>query len=332
MAGLRLSAGLTTNPRTSPLLNGKVAIDGVELSATPFSGGSELFWRQLSFGDFDISEMSLSSLLILTSHNECHDWVGIPVFTHRAYFHLGVMVRRDRGIGKPTDLHGRRVGVPEYQQTAAVWTRGVLRDDFNFDPAQVDWYMERVPETSHADKTGYQPPPGVSIQTIPRSRSIGTMLQDGTLDATLRYLSGDNLVDRSRVSFDGSADVAPLFDAADEIHRYHSAHRLYPINHGVVIRRSVVDRHPWIVLNVFHAFSEARDRVLAAVRAAIADHDGTGLLDSTTTKVLTAGRHPYGIAANRAELETLCRYAHDQGMTGALLRPEDIFDQRTWAL
>jgi 4,5-dihydroxyphthalate decarboxylase len=332
MARLRLSAGLTTNPRTAALISGEIGVEGVDLSVTSFRGGSELFWRQLSFGDFDISEMSLSSLLILASREDVCEWVGVPIFTHRAYFHLGVMVRSDRGISSPTDLHGRKVAVPEYQQTAAVWTRGVLSDDFAFDPTLVDWYMERVPETSHADKTGYQPPPGVTIRTIPQHQDIGSLLQDGTLDATLRYLPNVNLVDRSRAALETSADISPLFETSAEIRRYHEAHGLFPINHGVVIRRSVVERHPWVVLNVFHAFSAARDRVARSVAQAVADFKGTGILDPAATAALSSGRHPYGISANQAELETLFRYAHEQGMTHKQLGATDIFDEHSWSL
>ena len=120
---IELSIGMPNNPRTWALLNGQVAPQGIDLVPSIIHP-SELFWRQLRFGDFDVSEMSFSSFLISLSKGDDR-WVGLPIFTTRRFFHTGMMVRRDAGIEVPADLKGRRVGVPEYQQTAALWNRGV---------------------------------------------------------------------------------------------------------------------------------------------------------------------------------------------------------------
>src|SRR5579862_7250554 len=125
---LQLSLGMADNPRTRPILAGRVKPDGIEFICTPVHA-SELFWRQLRFGDFDVSEMSFSSLMMARANGD-ERWVGLPVFTTRRFFHTEILVRRDSGIEKPADLKGRRVGVPEYQQTAALWTRGVLQHEF----------------------------------------------------------------------------------------------------------------------------------------------------------------------------------------------------------
>ena len=130
---LQLSAALTDNVRTRPLIDGAIRPQSVDLY-TSVLYPTEIFWRQLHHAEFDISEMSLSSLMIATSRG-LTDWVGLPVFTTRRFFHTGIMVRTDRGIEKPADLAGKRVGVPEFQQTAALWTRGVLRDEFGVEPA-----------------------------------------------------------------------------------------------------------------------------------------------------------------------------------------------------
>ena len=125
---LQLSLAITSNPRTWPILDGTVQPDGIELVPTILHP-SEMFWRQLRFADFDLSEMSVSSLMMARAGGD-ERWLGLPVFTTRKFFHTEIMVRRDSGIDKPADLKGRRVGVPEYQQTAALWTRGVLQHEF----------------------------------------------------------------------------------------------------------------------------------------------------------------------------------------------------------
>ena len=158
---LQLSIAIDANPRTWPILNGQVQPDAIELLPTRLHP-SEMFWRQLRFQDFDISEMSFSSLMMATARGDSR-WVGLPVFTTRRFFHTGILVRRDAGIETPADLKGRRVGVPEYQQTAALWARGVLQHEFGVAPKDMDFWMERTPSHSHGGATGFTPPPDVTV-------------------------------------------------------------------------------------------------------------------------------------------------------------------------
>src|SRR5579872_7319147 len=123
MASLRLSLAITSNPRTWPIVDGRVKADGIDF-ATTVLGPAEMFWRQLSFAEFDVSEMSMSELMMIRSRGDDR-FIGIPVFTTRRFYHTGILVRNNAGIDGPADLKGRPVGVPEYVQTAALWSRGV---------------------------------------------------------------------------------------------------------------------------------------------------------------------------------------------------------------
>src|SRR5881396_1224519 len=176
-----ISIAMASNPRTWPIFDGRVKPDGITLIPSAVHP-SELFWRQLRFADFDVSEMSFSSLIMARSKGDDR-WVGLPIFTTRKFFHAEILVRRDSGIDRPGDLKGKRVGVPEYQQTAALWSRGVLKHEFGVDPTDLEWWMERTPERSHGGATGFRPPEGVRFHQIPAEESIGTMLMDGKLDA-----------------------------------------------------------------------------------------------------------------------------------------------------
>src|SRR4051812_48923820 len=202
---LQLSLGIASNPRTWPILDGRVKPDGIELVPTILHA-SELFWRQLRFADFDISEMSFSSLMMATARGDDR-WVGLPIFTTRRFFHNDIMVRRDSGIEKPSDLKGRRVGVPEYQQTAALWTRGILQHEFGVSAPDMEFWMERVPSHSHAGGVGFKAPPGVTIHQIPIEKSLGSMMVSGELEAAIHYLRHDNLVDRSTVDLPKHPDI-----------------------------------------------------------------------------------------------------------------------------
>ena len=171
---LQFSIGLTSNPRTWPVIDGQVTPDAIDLVPTVLHP-SELFWRQLRFAEFDVAEMSVSSLMMAKSKGDDR-FVGIPVFTTRRFFHTGILVRRAAGIETPADLKGKRVGVPEYQQTAALWARGVLQHEFGVAPKDMEFWMERPPSHSHGGATGFVPPPGVTVNRIPLDKNIGSMM------------------------------------------------------------------------------------------------------------------------------------------------------------
>src|SRR6266478_2826146 len=175
-----ISIAMASNPRTWPIFDGRVTPDGITLIPSSVHP-SELFWRQLRFADFDVSDMSFSSLMMARSKGDDR-WIGLPIFTTRKFFHAEILVRRDSGIERPADLKGRRVGVPEYQQTAALWTRGVLEHEFGVPQTEMEYWMERVPTHSHAGGTGFKPPPGVTIHQIPIEKSIGSMTVSGELE------------------------------------------------------------------------------------------------------------------------------------------------------
>ncbi len=330
-ATLELSIALSDNARTRPLLEGRIAPAGIRLVPTTVHP-SEMFWRQLRFGDFDISEMSMSSLLIAVSRGETR-LVGLPIYTMRRFFHTGIWVRADRGITVPADLVGKRVGVPEYQQTSAIWSRGILQHEFGVRAQDLEWFMERGPDRSHAAATGFTPPPGVRLNQIPTDQNIGDMLARGELDATVHYLKEANLVDRSRVDLATVADVRPLFpDPAAEGRRYFAKTGLYPINHCVVVRRSLLERHPWIALNVYGAFAAAKDDIRTRTDAALQPYFETGAIDAGARKALAHDPMPYGVKAARPVLETITQYVHEQGLTPRRVGLEEIFAASTLEL
>jgi 4,5-dihydroxyphthalate decarboxylase len=320
---IELSIALSDNERTRPLLEGEVAPQGIRLLPTMIHP-SEMFWRQLRFAEFDVSEMSMSSLIISIARGE-HSWVALPVFTMRKFFHTSIIVRNDAGIASPADLRGKRIGVPEYQQTWAIWARGVLQHEFGVEPHEIEWYMERNPDKSHGGATGFRTPEGVRVHQIPPSDNIGEMLLRGALDGALHYLVDKNLVDRSTV--DISAVTHTLFpDPAAEGRRFYAKTGLYPINHGVVMRRSLHERHPWIALNLYSAFLAAKERIARGASSHLAWYFETGLIDGAVERTL-AHKDPlaYGVKSSRAVLETIAQYVHEQGLCPRRVELEEIF-------
>jgi 4,5-dihydroxyphthalate decarboxylase len=322
---LQLSLGMADNPRSRPILEGKAKADGIDFICTELHG-SELFWRQLRFGDFDVSEISMSSLMMAVAGGDTR-WVGIPVFTSRRMFQVGVLVRKDRGIDKPADLVGKKMGVPEYQQTAALWTRGFLQHEYNVHPRDMEFWMERNDDHSQGAVVGFKPPKDVKLNYIPNDTNMGQMLLDGKLDGALRYLAGtNNLVDRSTVDLYKHPDFKTLFpDPHAEGVRFYRKTGIYPINHGVAIKREIAEKHPWVVLNIFKAFVKANEIAEKARREAVEYHLETGLLPPESRKALATPLIRHGIAANRKVLETITQYSYEQGLTPRLVKLEELF-------
>ena len=329
---LELSAALTSNDRTRAIASGRIRPEGLRLLTTSVHA-SEMFWRQLKYAEFDVSEMSLSSLLIATSNGPT-EWVAIPVYTMRHFFHTSVLVRDGAGINVPGDLRGKRIGVPEYQQTWAVWSRGILKDEFGVDPRDATWFMERAPAQSHGGATGFTPPPGVTLNYIPLSTNIGEMMAAGELDATLLYLRSDgNLIDRSTLDIESRSDIRTLFpDPAAEAKRYYASTGIFPINHTVVVRRSVLARYPWVALNLYNAFLRAKNELVAQRDALLEPFIDTGLLDANARAGLKHDPMPYGMTATRTVVETIARYLYEQGLAKRLVSVDDVFAPSTLAL
>ena len=317
---LQLSIGITNNPRTWPIIDGTVKPDGIDLIPTVLHP-SELFWRQLHFAEFAVAEMSCSSFMIALGRGDTR-FVGLPIYTTRRFFHTSILVARKADIEKPADLKGKRVGVPEYQQTAALWARGVLQHEFGVHAQDIEFWMERTPEMSHGGATGFKPPPGVVVKQIPADKSIGSMMLAGELDAVLHYLANRNLVDRSRADLTSHPDFKYLFpDPIAEGIRYYRKTGLYPINHQAVVRRDIFEKEPWVVLNLIKAFNRANEIANARRLEHVDYHLATGLLaGDAKTPVLH-----HGVKANRKVIETIAQYSLEQGLTQRLIQIDELY-------
>jgi len=326
MANLQLSIGMASNPRTWPVFQGQVKADGIDFVPSPVRA-PELFWRQLSFADFDVSEMSMSSLMMSVAAGDKR-WMALPIFTTRRMFHAGVLVRKDRGINAPADLKGKKLGVPDYQQTAALWTRGVLLHDFGISDKDIEFWMERTPDHSHAGAVGFKAPPGVTINQIPSEKNIGDMVVAGELDGALYYIKAKpgDMTDRSTLDLARHPDVKLLFaDPHAEGVRYYKKTGIYPINHGMVIKRSIYEKYPWAALNVLKAFEQANEIAEKQRMEHVEYHVGFGLLGAEAAKALASPILHHGITANRKTLEMAAQMSNEQGLTPRRMTLEELF-------
>ena len=315
-------------------MDGAVQAEGLELIPT-YSHPGETFWRQLKFQEFEIGEMSLSSYLIARSRGA--DMVALPVFPSRRLFHAELAYHADSGVKQASDLAGKRIGVAEYQQTAALWTRGILEHDFGVSQYKVHWYMERTEELSHGGATGFTPPPGISFHRIPPDKSLASMLVDHELDAagvTGPWTRAPSFVDRSsRIPGSGGdwSKVKPLFpDRMAEGKRFFKKHGFLPANHAYIIRGDVYRKYPWVAFNLYSGFVKAK--ALAAEK--LAERIPSALFFgreylAMTREIFGDDPFPYGLKANRPMLDRLVEYSHEQGLTEKKMKIEDLFAEST---
>jgi 4,5-dihydroxyphthalate decarboxylase len=323
-----LSIAFAANPRTWPVYDGRVEPEGLTLQPS-IVGPSELFWRQLKYADFDVAEMSMSSYMIALSKGDDR-FVGLPIFTTRRFFHSHILVRRAAGISTPADLKGKRVGVTEYQQTGALWTRGALLHEFGVRDDDFEWYMERTPELSHGGATGFKAPDGVTVHQIPSEKSVASMMLSGELDACVHYRGHATIVNRSNVDLKAHPDITTLFpDVREEGIRYWRKTGIFPINHGMVIRRELAEKQPWIAINLIQAFNRAA-RIADAERLEHCEyHIDTGLLPGDARKALATQVLHHGIVANRATVEAISDYTFEQGLTSRRIGLDEVFAPST---
>ena len=324
------------NERVEPLMNGTVKPEGIELIPT-YSHPAETFWRQLKFGEFEVAEMSMSSFLIAKSQGA--DMVALPVFPSRRLFQTELSYNIDSGITGPEDLAGKKLGVAEYQQTAALWIRGILEHDFGVSQFKIHWYMERSEEMSHGGATGFKPPAGISFNRIAANKSLVSTLLENELDVAhvaSPFVLQANTLDRSSriVGKNDWSKIRPLFpDRIAEGERFFKQHGFLPVNHTYIIRGDIYRKHPWVAFNLYSGFVKAkalaREKLLEAIPSAL--FFGAEYL-AMTRQLIGDDPFPYGIKANQTMLETITSYSHEQGLTPRQMKIEELFAEQTLSL
>ncbi|HEU4344125.1 MAG TPA: ABC transporter substrate-binding protein [Candidatus Binatia bacterium] len=334
MAKLALAFISAYNERVEPLMNGTIEADGIELIPT-YSHPSETFWRQLKFQEFEVGEMSMSSYLI--GRERGLDMIALPVFPSRRLFHTELMYHTDSGIKEPGDLAGKRLGVAEYQQTAALWIRGILEHDFGVSQYKIHWHMERSEEMSHGGATGFTPPPGISFQRIAPDKSLASTLVNNELDAApiaSPWVLQANALDRSsRITGRGGdwSKIKPLFsDRMAEGSRFFKTHGFLPVNHAYTIRGDIYRKHPWVAASLYQGFVRAK----ALAREQLSESIPSALVFgpeylAMTHDVVGDDPFPYGVKANAAMLETITGYSYEQGLTTRKMKVEELFAENT---
>lgn len=316
MAKVTLTLACAATDRSRPILDGRVAIPGVEV--IPLVGEPEdIFARAMRDAPFEVTELSMGSHIVTTARGDAR-YVGVPVFLSRAFRHSAITIRTDRGIAGPRDLEGRTIGLPQYQQTAALWVRGILRDHYGVDTRRIAW-------RTGAERTPIRLPPGHDVAPLPGG-DLNAALAEGVLDGMASPRPPACLAE-------GSAPVARLWpDTMAEEVAWHRASGFFPIMHCLAVRRDVAEKHPWLPVELFRAFAKAR-------AMAVAELSLNNVLRVSLPWIAEAYRQqaaimggdpwPYGFARNRDEVAAMIRYAVEDGLAAAPIPPEALFHPST---
>jgi 4,5-dihydroxyphthalate decarboxylase len=304
---MRLTVACGRYDRTQALIDGRVRIEGVdELTYLALRPG-ETFWRMLNHEEFDASEMSLSSYTILRSEGDSR-FIALPIFPSRVFRQNALYVRADSPLRDPAELKGKRIGVGDYQMTAAVWTRGFLQHEYGVRPQDVRWVVGKPIRA-------IRQPQGIALEFLAEGRNFEDMLERGEIDALMSVMIPRSLGHALR-------RLVPDFRRVE--HEYFRKTGIFPIMHTFVLRRAVYEAHPWLATSLYRAFLRSRDLALAQAY----DTDALTVSTPWLIEALESGREvkwDYSIEGSRPTLEALVQYLDEQQLTRRRMSVEELF-------
>src|SRR5262249_6751190 len=319
MRKLPLTLAISDYDQVRDLTSGAIQPEGIELTCLNLTI-EDIFFRFLRFREWDGAELPMAKYVGPVSQGD-GSLAAIPVFASRIFRHSAIYVRRDGGLRQPADLAGRRVGVPEWAQTAGIYTRGALVHQYGVRLEDIDWVQAGVNQAGREEKIGLKLPAGVRLTPVP-DRTLDQMLVAGDLAAIITA--------HPPTSFKaGHPDVVRLFPDIVEVEEaYFRATGIFPIMHVVAIRREVLAAHPWVAMSLYRAFDEARRRSVARALDGSAPRFPVPWVNEHAVRARALFGDdfwPYGVDANRPTLEGFLQFAHEQGVAHRPLAVTELF-------
>jgi 4,5-dihydroxyphthalate decarboxylase len=280
----------------------------------------EVFARFAANREWDVSELSFAKFVAQATEDD-PDIVGLPVFASRMFRMSSFYINRKSGIKTASDLRGKKIGLPEWAQTAAVYTRGWLQHEVGVPLTEIDWYQAGTEQAGRTEKVELNLPKGLRLARLP-DKTLSAMIASGELDAVMIARPPSCFVKKH-------PDVARLFPdfQAEEMRQFERTH-VYPIMHIIALKRSVLKEYPWVARNLFNAFEESKERSMQRLTdMAVSRYPIPWLADNVEKLQAKYGNdlYPYGIEENRRTLETFLQYAYEQGIARRHAKPEEIF-------
>jgi len=313
--------------RTRAIRDGTVKVEGCAVTYLPLYP-EEIFHRVFKFQEFDVAEISFSSY-IRTVATGASAYIGIPAFVSRIFRHSGIYIRNGAGIGRPQDLRGKRIGLPEYQITAVVWMRAMMQHEYGVAPSEIHWRSGGQEQPGRHERTPLKPIDGVDLQPISGNQTLVGMLRDGELDALFAARAPSSFVN-------GEPHIARMFPNTRQAEQaYYKKTKLFPIMHLVGIRKTLAESYPWLATSAYKAFCEAKARAMIALRDVNALMVTLPWLEAETNETMAIMGEDfwkYGVAENMREIEALTQYVYEQGLTDRKVEIKELFHPSTFEI
>lgn len=339
---LKLKMAVTKNPRFEPLINGSITSEKLDLDilvTTP----PELFYRNLKNDEFDVFEMSLSEYLMTREQSKDGrwQWSALPIFPAKAFVWLGLYVNTAAGIAGLEDLHGKRVGVPDYVMTAALWFRIFLRELYDIRSDEISWYIGRTRDLSHGGLLGTDaaPPAGVSLTWLDAAQTFDVMLERGEIDIAYGFaprhdpkLFSLNIDRYGGTPLENNPRIKKLFTDGGRavIEAFFRKTGIVPANHVIVAQRRLLEQHSDLAPELFRLFSASKQAAYdQQARGGPAYLYFEGSDAASQAAIYGDDPFPFGISRNRPMLEMLFRSSHAEGLTRKLATIENVFFKGT---
>jgi 4,5-dihydroxyphthalate decarboxylase len=318
---MKLKVTCAPNVRLRPLVDGEVQVPGIEfdwrLQPVPL-----LFRDNIANDGLELSEMSISETLLTVDRKQAFgrgrwDWWALPVYMSRGHFWGGMYVNKASGIHDLSDLKGKRVGVPDYPMTAALWMRIVLKDLYGIEGRDIEWYNLRPRQESQAIalELDRDPPPGITVHWEVKGDLIA-MLERGELDAAIGVggpaLEGSGKV-RKLMPDNGKAVFAEFFRKTG----------CFQANHHFVVQRRLASENPELPATLYEAFAKSKRLACERDPAARLYFEGEDFAEQAA--VYGDEPYPIGLAAMRRTLERAVQGSLEQGLIRRPVRLEDVY-------
>ena len=320
---LKLSFATWDHDRVMALHDGRVSLPGVSLQSV-IEPTASLFPKAVGDAPYDITEMSVSSYILQISRGE-GEYIALPAFISRAFRHSGFMTREGSGITSLADFAGKKIGVPEYQMTAALWMRGILQDEAGVGAQDIHWHTGALDQGVRRERLELALPDDMKLTPINDGETLQQLLLDGRIDGVL--------APKPPVAFlDGNPQIRRIFpDFQREEQAWHARTGFFPIMHLIGVRRSLCDEHPWLPSVLYDGLVAARDIALTRLRDVWLGNAnrlslpwlGAGL--ESTIAAMGTDYWRYGVSANRSELDAVCRYSDQQFLSARRVSPDEMF-------
>jgi ABC-type nitrate/sulfonate/bicarbonate transport system substrate-binding protein len=302
-----LKTAIANYPHTKGLKDGTVSVPGVRFEHVEVSPIIGAFRRMCRTLEFDICEMAITTYLTAKAHDK--PFTALPVFVVRQFHHSPIVYNIKSGVQSPKDLEGKKVGVRAYTVTTGVWARGILATEYGVDLDKITWV---VVDEEHVQE--YRKPANVTER--PKA-NLAEMLLAGELAAAI----GVGKLD--------SPEVKPLIpDAAVSETAWYRKTGIYPINHTIVVKDTLLQSDPSLAPRLFAGFEAAKAQFLQQLSSG-AELSAEAQILAKRRSIVGDDPLPNGLARNRKALETIIRFAHEQKILPRAVKPEEMFAANT---